>query len=166
MVPAHGREHAALMHPAAVSPHSLRPADNELYDRGCDLVEAAAAIRQLAGEPRAARAVPAVIGCLEAALAELSGACGRDGRYDGAGSRDVDARRGRAAHAARLLQPPARAPRRQERGNGRSPPGGEIARRLRCRWRGSAGLTQWSRRSPLATLDWTHTRPTKGEGRS
>jgi hypothetical protein len=74
MVPAHGREHAALMHPAAVSPHSLRPPDNELYDRGCDLVEAAAAIRQLAGQPRAARAVPAVIGCLEAALAELSGA--------------------------------------------------------------------------------------------
>ncbi len=37
-------------------------------------MEAAAAIRQLAGEPRAARAVPAVIGCLEAALAELSGA--------------------------------------------------------------------------------------------
>ena len=38
-------------------------------------MEAAAAIRQLAGEPRAARALPAVLGCLEAALAELSGAC-------------------------------------------------------------------------------------------
>jgi hypothetical protein len=63
------------MHPAAVAPHSVRPADNELYDRGCDLVEAAAAIRQLAGEPRAARALPAVLGCVEAALEELSGAC-------------------------------------------------------------------------------------------
>ena len=63
------------MRPSAVSPPSARPADNELYDRGCDLVEAAAAIRQLAGEPRAARAVPAVLGCLEAAVHELSGAC-------------------------------------------------------------------------------------------
>ena len=71
MAPAGGREHAALMHPSAVSPPSIRPADNELYDRGCDLVEAVAAIRQLAGEPRAARAVPAVLGCLEAALEEL-----------------------------------------------------------------------------------------------
>ena len=63
------------MRPSAVSPPSARPADNELYDRGCDLVEAAAAIRQLAGDPRAARAVPAVLGCLEAALHELGGAC-------------------------------------------------------------------------------------------
>jgi hypothetical protein len=75
MVAAGGREHPALMHPSTASSHSVRPADNELYDRGCDLVEAAAAIRRLAGEPRAARAVPAVLGCLEAALEELSGAC-------------------------------------------------------------------------------------------
>jgi hypothetical protein len=75
MVVARGREHAGLMHASAVSAHSLRSADNELYDRGCDLVEAAAAIRQLAGEPCAARAVPAVVGCLEAALRELSDAC-------------------------------------------------------------------------------------------
>ena len=45
------------------------------YDRGCDLVEAAAAIRQLAGDPPAARAVPAVLGCLDTVLHELSGAC-------------------------------------------------------------------------------------------
>ena len=38
-------------------------------------MDVAAAIRQLAGVPRAARAVPAVLGCLEAALHELSGAC-------------------------------------------------------------------------------------------
>jgi hypothetical protein len=48
-----------------------RAPDNELYDRGCDLVEAAAAIRQVAGAPQATRAVPAVLGCIEAALREL-----------------------------------------------------------------------------------------------
>jgi hypothetical protein len=54
---------------------SRRPPDNELYDRGCDLVEAAAAIRRLAADPRAAPAMPAALGCLEAALHELRGAC-------------------------------------------------------------------------------------------
>ena len=63
------------MHPTIVSSPFTRSPDNELYDRGCDLVEAAAAIRQLAGDPRAARAVPAVLGCLEAVLHELSGTC-------------------------------------------------------------------------------------------
>jgi hypothetical protein len=50
---------------------SKRPADNELYDRGCDLVEAAMAIRRLADDPTAGRALPAVLGCIEAALHEL-----------------------------------------------------------------------------------------------
>jgi hypothetical protein len=50
---------------------SLRAADNELYDRGCDLVEAAAAIRRVSGAADAARAVPAVLGCIESALHEL-----------------------------------------------------------------------------------------------
>jgi len=50
---------------------SARAPDNELYDRGCDLVEAAAAIRRVAGAPEGARAVPAVLGCVEAALHEL-----------------------------------------------------------------------------------------------
>jgi hypothetical protein len=63
------------MHPTVVPSPSTRPPDNELYDRGCNLVEAAAAIRRLASDPRAARAVPAVLGCLEAALHELRGAC-------------------------------------------------------------------------------------------
>jgi hypothetical protein len=49
-----------------------RSADNELYDLGCDLVAAATAIRQVAGPPHAARAVPAVLGCIEAALRELA----------------------------------------------------------------------------------------------
>lgn len=48
-----------------------RAPDNELYDRGCDLVQAAAAIRRVADAPEAARAVPAVLGCIEATLHEL-----------------------------------------------------------------------------------------------
>jgi hypothetical protein len=60
----------AMPHPRD-SQASKRPADNELYDRGCDLVEAATAIRRLAGDPGAARAVPALLGCIEAALHEL-----------------------------------------------------------------------------------------------
>jgi hypothetical protein len=48
-----------------------RAPDNELYDRGCDLVQAAAAIRRVADAPEATRAVPAVLGCIEAALHEL-----------------------------------------------------------------------------------------------
>jgi hypothetical protein len=54
-----------------ISHTTRRPADNELYDRGCDLVEAAIEIRQLADDPAAARAVPALLGCVEAALHEL-----------------------------------------------------------------------------------------------
>jgi hypothetical protein len=50
---------------------STRAPDNELYDRGCDLVQAAAAIRRHAAATEAARAVPAVLGCIEAALHEL-----------------------------------------------------------------------------------------------
>jgi hypothetical protein len=58
---------------SASSPRTLarRAPDNELYDRGCDLVQAAAAIRRLADAPEAARAVPAVLGCIEAMLHEL-----------------------------------------------------------------------------------------------
>jgi hypothetical protein len=50
---------------------ATRSPDNELYDRGCDLVEAAMAIRRVADAPEAVRAVPAVLGCIEAALREL-----------------------------------------------------------------------------------------------
>jgi hypothetical protein len=49
-----------------------RAADNELYDHGCDLVAAATAIRQIGASPDAARAVPAVFGCIEAAARELA----------------------------------------------------------------------------------------------
>jgi hypothetical protein len=50
-------------------------ADNELYDFGCDLVEAATRISRTAADPDAARAVPALLGCIEAALEELSRGC-------------------------------------------------------------------------------------------
>ena len=53
------------------SQHAKRPADNELYDHGCDLVEAATAIRRLSEDRRAERAVPALLGCFESALHEL-----------------------------------------------------------------------------------------------
>jgi hypothetical protein len=54
------------------SPNVDRSPDNELYDRGCDLVAASTAIAQTAGSPHAARAVPAVLGCIEAAMRELA----------------------------------------------------------------------------------------------
>jgi hypothetical protein len=63
--------HDAAMPPSPASQGSKRPADNELYDRGCDLVEAAIAIRRLVDDPGAGRALPAVLGCIEAALHEL-----------------------------------------------------------------------------------------------
>lgn len=63
--------HDRAMPLSPVSHASKRPADNELYDRGCDLVEAAAAIRRLADDPSTGRAVPALLGCIEAALREL-----------------------------------------------------------------------------------------------
>jgi hypothetical protein len=44
---------------------------NELYDHGCDLVEAASAMRRAATEHDAARAAPAILGCIETALGEL-----------------------------------------------------------------------------------------------
>lgn len=47
-------------------------AENELYERGAELAEAAAAIRRGAGDRDAARALPALLGCVEAALGELS----------------------------------------------------------------------------------------------
>jgi hypothetical protein len=65
-----------------------RPPDNELYDRGCDLVEAALAIRRLAGREDAERALAAVLGCMESALEDLRGAVAEAGRT---GSSDAHA---------------------------------------------------------------------------
>ena len=59
---------------SAVWTPSRRAADIELYDRGCDLVEAATAIRRGVSDPEAAPAFPALLGCLEAALRELGDA--------------------------------------------------------------------------------------------
>ena len=50
---------------------SRREPDNELYDRGCCLVAAAAAISRASAAPGAARALPAALGCIEAAFGEL-----------------------------------------------------------------------------------------------
>jgi hypothetical protein len=63
------------MRASTLTPPISRDPDNELYDRGCDLVEAAAAIRRAAGSREAGRAVPAVLGCMESALQELLCAC-------------------------------------------------------------------------------------------
>jgi len=59
------------MHASLATKPTPRAADNELFDQGCDLVAAASAIRRAAGAPEAARAVPAVLGCIESALREL-----------------------------------------------------------------------------------------------
>src|SRR3954452_77446 len=59
---------------SAIWTPSRRAADIELYDRGCDLVEAATAIRRAGDDPDASAAVPALLGCLEAALRELGDA--------------------------------------------------------------------------------------------
>ena len=48
-----------------------RDSENELYELGCDLIEAATGIARGAADADAARAVPALLGCLEAALHEL-----------------------------------------------------------------------------------------------
>jgi hypothetical protein len=56
---------------SSARPPATRAPDNELYDRGCDLVEAATAIRRVADAPEAVRAVPVALGCIEAALREL-----------------------------------------------------------------------------------------------
>jgi hypothetical protein len=60
------------MHASPATTPTPRAADNELFDQGCDLVAAASAIRRAAGAPEAARAVPAVLGCIETALQELT----------------------------------------------------------------------------------------------
>jgi hypothetical protein len=49
-----------------------RDAVNDLYDHGCDLVDASGALRGGADDPRAGRAAPAVVGCIESALRELA----------------------------------------------------------------------------------------------
>jgi hypothetical protein len=73
------------------SPAGKRPADNELYDRGCDLVEAAMAIRRLAEHRGAQPAVPALLGCVESALREMGCAVSSLDEFcgDEPGSREI-----------------------------------------------------------------------------
>jgi hypothetical protein len=51
-----------------------RDAVNDIYDHGCDLVEAAAALRRAATRAGAAGAAPAVLGCIDEALRDLAAA--------------------------------------------------------------------------------------------
>jgi hypothetical protein len=85
---------------AVASDHtpSRRSPDNELYDRGCDLVEAAAAIRRVSGAAEATRALPAVLGCIEAALHELLWAAAE---LEETTARSVADRKGRSADPRR-----------------------------------------------------------------
>ena len=65
------REHTEAMRASTTVSRTPREPDNELFDHGCDLVQAAVAIRCAAASREASRAVPAVLGCLESALEEL-----------------------------------------------------------------------------------------------
>jgi hypothetical protein len=65
------REHTEAMRASISVTRAPREPDNELFDHGCDLVQAAVAIRCAAASREASRAVPAVLGCLESALEEL-----------------------------------------------------------------------------------------------
>jgi len=56
MAPRRPSPHGVAMRLTNDSRARSRPPDNELYDRGCDLVEAALAIRRLTALPAANRA--------------------------------------------------------------------------------------------------------------
>lgn len=60
--------------PTTPSLPRYRDTINEMYDRGCDLVEAAMAIRRAALTSDITPAVPALLGCIECALDELADA--------------------------------------------------------------------------------------------
>ena len=57
----------------AIAGHRRDPA-NELYDRACDVVAAAAELRDAASRDNNDAAVAASLGCLEAALSDIAGA--------------------------------------------------------------------------------------------
>src|SRR3954471_17875372 len=59
-----------------IRPAPTREADNELYDHACELVEAAVAVRNSADRSEAVRALPAVLGCVQEAIRELTVASG------------------------------------------------------------------------------------------
>ena len=63
--------HSQAMDVSTSVKQPIREPDNELFDHGCDLVQAAVAIRRAAASREASRAVPAALGCLESALEEL-----------------------------------------------------------------------------------------------
>jgi hypothetical protein len=83
MAPGLPGRHGVAMRLTSDSRARTRPPDNELYDRGCDLVEAALAIRRLTGCDGAERALPAILACIESALKDLRGAVTEAGRLGG-----------------------------------------------------------------------------------
>ena len=71
-------------HDAVVpDPDAARDPSNELYDHGFDLVEAATRLRNAASGAGVSRAAPAVLGCVEAALEQLTEAVGELGAVAG-----------------------------------------------------------------------------------
>jgi hypothetical protein len=103
------------MHASVATKPTSRSADNELFDQGCDLVAAASAIRQAAGAPEAARAVPAVLGCIESALQELMwAAAALEQTTADLVEQDADDAHC-ATHAPRIRESPAGAIRRRAR---------------------------------------------------
>jgi len=92
-----GNEDAGRMERRAAASASRRDVENAVYDFGCDLVAAASGIARCAAERDAARAVPSLLGCVEAALQELSVACAALERANAWTSRqETDPRRGTA----------------------------------------------------------------------
>jgi hypothetical protein len=61
---------AAVAHGAG-----MRTAENELYERACELVEAAEGIRRSSEARASAVAVPAALACMQDAIANLARAC-------------------------------------------------------------------------------------------
>ena len=91
----HGRKRSA----------TRRAPDIELYDHACELLEATAAIRRAVADPESTDAVPALLGCVEAALRDLAFVADKLERATHANGAAIAAKhRARAAHGHRNLQ--------------------------------------------------------------
>jgi hypothetical protein len=108
---------AAMVHPMG-SANNNRQADNELYDRACDLLLAAQELRTATAQPDAALALAASVGCLEETLAAMADSAAqldalswaeqlRDSDEPRAGTRPLDDL-AQALHASRRLCASAR----------------------------------------------------------
>lgn len=82
-----------------------RAPDIELYDHACELVQATAAIRHSVADPDSADAVPALLGCVEAALRDLAFVADELERATNAhAAKSTEKQRARAAHGHHNLQ--------------------------------------------------------------